>query len=111
MPSRGGLSRKRFWITIHILFELLLVASLTMAWPFVEVRLYLLAALMSHAAMRLWSAFDFIPKALAFERGAPDDVSVDAARRWVLRSKLRFPLDLITMAAVAMALHAALARC
>lgn len=111
LPSRGGLSRKRFWITIHVLFELLLVTSLVMAWPVPEIRNVLLIALASHGAMRIWSAFDFIPKALAFERMAPEAISEAVARRWVSRSRLRFPLDLITMAAVAAALMAALTRC
>lgn len=109
-PRHGGLSRKRFWIAIHVAFELLLVASLVTAWSIPEVRNPLLVALASHGAMRIWSAFDFIPKALAFERMEPQDIPREAARRWVSRSKLRFPLDLITMAAVAAALAAALAR-
>lgn len=111
VPSRGGLSRKRFWITIHVLFEILLVASLVMAWSVPEVRRFLLIALASHAAMRIWSAFYFIPKALAFERMEPEAISEDAAQRWVSRSRLRLPLDLITMAAVAAALGEALMRC
>lgn len=111
LPSHGGLSRKRFWIAIHALFELLLVASLVMAWSVPEIRLFLLIALASHGAMRIWSAFDFIPKALAFERMEPEAISEAAARRWVSRSKLRFLLDLITMAMVAAALGAALTRC
>ncbi|MBO9698227.1 MAG: hypothetical protein J7499_18695 [Sphingopyxis sp.] len=109
-PRHGGLSRKRFWIVIHVAFELLLVASLVTAWSTPEVRNPLLIALASHGAMRIWSALDFIPKALAFERMEPQEIPREAARRWVSRSKLRFPLDLITMAAVAAALAAALAR-
>lgn len=111
LPSRGGLSRKRFWITIHLLFEILLVGSLAMAWSVPEVRRFLLIALASHAAMRIWSAFDFIPKALALERMEPEAISEGVAQRWVSRSRLRLPLDLITMAAVAAALGAALMRC
>lgn len=110
-PRHGGLSRKRFWIVIHAAFELLLAASLVAAWSVPEIRHFLLIALASHAAMRLWSAFDFIPKALAFERMEPREISHDAARRWVSRSRLRFPLDLITMAAVAAAFAAALTKC
>jgi hypothetical protein len=106
-PRRGGLSRKRFWIVIHGTFELLLAASLVTAWPVPEVRHFLLIALASHGAMRIWSAFDFIPKALAFERMEPKEISQESARRWVARSRLRFPLDMMTMAAVAAALAAA----
>src|SRR5512145_2718588 len=63
-PHRGGISRKRFWIPAHTGFELSLIASLVAAWGQPAVRTPLLVALGSHAAMRLWSAVDFIPKAL-----------------------------------------------
>jgi hypothetical protein len=55
-PARGGISRKRFWIPAHIAFELMLIAALVAAWSVPAVRLWLLIALASHAAMRIWSA-------------------------------------------------------
>src|ERR671931_1050503 len=67
-PQRGGISRKRFWIPAHTAFELSLIASLVAMWASPAVRRALLVALASHLVMRLWSAFDFIPRALAFER-------------------------------------------
>ena len=57
--------------------------------------------------MRLWSAFDFIPKALAFEKADPATVTEGAARRWSRRSLFRLPLDLITCGAMLAALVAA----
>jgi hypothetical protein len=42
--------------------------------------------------MRVWSATDFIQKALAFER-EPQTIDEAAARRWSQRSLLRLPLD------------------
>lgn len=110
-PRHGGLSRKRFWIVANAVFELLLAASLVTAWSAPEVRQFLLVAIASHGIMRIWSAFEFIPKALAFERMDPTEISREAAKRWVSRSKLRLPLDLITMAAVALALAAAFTKC
>lgn len=95
-PSRGGISRKRFWIAIHVAFEVVLLAALVLAWSQPGVRTCLLVALASHGVMRLWSAFDFIPKALAFEKAEPGTVSETAARRWTARSRLRLPLDLVT---------------
>ena len=59
----------------------------------------------SHAAMRLWSALDFIPKALAFERSPAVDER--AARAWTRRSRLRLPLDLLTCFAMLAAFAAA----
>jgi hypothetical protein len=50
--------------------------------------------------MRLWSAFDFIPKALAFEKADPASVDTLAARRWSRRSLGRLPLDLVTCGAM-----------
>jgi hypothetical protein len=99
-PARGGLSRKRFWISIHVAFEVTLIAALVVAWSQPEIRNCLLVALASHAVMRLWSGLDFIPKALAFEKADPATVSEAAARAWTRRSRLRLPLDLITCGAL-----------
>ena len=67
----------------------------------------LLVALASHAIMRIWSGFDFIPKALAFERAEPASVTAEAALAWTRRSRLRLPLDLVTCTAMLWALAAA----
>ena len=106
-PQRGGISRKRFWIPAHTMFELALIASLISVWSHRAVRTPLLVALVSHAAMRIWSAFDFIPKALAFERADPGTITEGAARRWSRRSMGRLPLDLLTCGATLAALMAA----
>ena len=103
-PARGGISRKRFWITIHVAFEVVLIAALVSAWSQPAVRTCLLVALASHAVMRLWSAFDFIPKALAFEKAEPGAFNEAAARAWTARSRLRLPLDLLTCGALLWAL-------
>jgi hypothetical protein len=63
--------------------------------------------LASHVIMRLWSAVDFIPKALAFERADPATIEPSAARRWSRRSLGRLPLDLMTCGAMLAALVAA----
>jgi hypothetical protein len=105
-PSRGGVSRRRFWIPAHTAFELTLVASLVAVWNSPGARTPLLVALATHATMRLWSAFDFIPRALAFERADPTTIDVLAARRWSRRSLARLPLDLVTCGAMLAALLA-----
>ena len=106
-PARGGISRKRFWIPAHVTFELMLIAALACAWSFEGIRFWLWVALGSHALMRLWSAFDFIPKALAFERAEPASITEAFARKWTYRSRLRMPLDLITCGAMLAAFAAA----
>lgn len=103
----GGVSRARFWIPAHVVFEVLLIVSLIAAWNDADVRLALLVALVSHAVTRVWSLVDFVPKALAFEKADPAKVDVAAAVRWTRRSLLRLPLDLITCAATLTALAVA----
>lgn len=105
-PNQGGISRRRFWITAHSAFELCLIAALIHCFGLPEVRTALFVALASHATMRLWSAFDFIPKALAFERADPTKVEESAARRWTRRSVGRLPLDLVTCGSMLTALLA-----
>ena len=106
-PTRGGVSRRRFWIPAHVTFELLLITSLVITWHSPPVRAPLLVAFASRAAMRIWSAFDFIPKALAFERADPGSISEAEARRWTRRSLGRLPLDLVTCGAMLSAVVAA----
>lgn len=93
-PELGGLSRRRFWIPAHTAFEIALIVTLVAAWSTSDARFWLLIALAAHLVMRVWSAFDFIPKALAFERLTSTAMNPDAARRWAQRSRLRLPLDL-----------------
>jgi hypothetical protein len=99
-PGCGGISRRRFWIPVHVAFELALILSLILTWDRAPVRTWLLVALVSHAVMRIWSAFDFIPKALAFERTEASMITEHAARAWTRRSLLRLPLDLVTCSAM-----------
>lgn len=94
-PDRSGISRKRFWMPAHGAFELTLIASLVITWSQPGVCQWLLIALASHAVMRLWSAFDFIPKALAFECADPGTIDAAKARQWTHRSLLRLPLDIV----------------
>ena len=106
-PRHGGMSRARFWIPAHIVFEVLLILSLVLTWESAQVRTWLLVSLASHAAMRIWSAFDFIPKALGFERGEAAAVSEESIKDWVRRSKWRLPLDWATCGALLVALSQA----
>ena len=106
-PARGGINRKRFWIPAHFAFEVALISALVFSWPLAGVRFWLWVALASHAVTRIWSAFDFIPKALAFERADPGAITEASARKWSHRSLLRLPLDLLTSFAMLEAFAAA----
>lgn len=101
-PEAGGASRRRFWIPAHAMFEVTLIAALVGAWGQGEARFWLLVALAFHLVMRGWSALDFIPKAIAFERA--DAPTGPAAERWVARSRLRLVLDLGTCGSLLAAL-------
>lgn len=106
-PDHGGVSRKRFWIPAHAVFEVLLIIALALAWSVADVRFWLLIAMASHAVMRLWSAVDFIPKALAFEKAFRNPETEAAARRWTRRSLARLPLDIVACGAMLAATIAA----
>jgi hypothetical protein len=71
------------------------------------IRFWLLAALISHAVMRVWSLLDFVPKALTFERADPGTITESTARRWTRRSLWRLPLDMVTCASMLAAFAAA----
>ena len=103
-PRNGGVSRARFWVPVHTAFEVLLIITLVTAWGEADVRAALLVALVSHAAMRVWSLAEFVPKAVAFEKADPATVDETSAVRWTRRSLLRLPLDVITCVAMLAAL-------
>ena len=103
-PRNGGVSRARFWLPAHLVFEVLLIVTLVVAWGEADVRIALMVALVSHAVMRVWWLVDFVPKALAFEKADPATVDEASAVRWTRRSLLRLSLDVITCAAMLVAL-------
>jgi hypothetical protein len=107
-PSRGGVTRGRFWLPAHVLFELVLICSLVLAWGLPNVRLWLLIGMGVHIATRLWSAFDFIPKALAFEKATVVDERL--ARRWTIRSRFRLPMEVLTLTLLVHAARVAFGR-
>lgn len=100
----GGVSRRRFWIPAHTLFEVLLVGALLASWQHADVRVALLVALVSHAVMRVWSFVDLVPKAVEFEKADPASIDEAAAVAWTRRSLLRLPLDLVACVAMLWAL-------
>lgn len=103
-PRNGGVSRRRFWIPVHTALEVALIVAIVACWGHHDVRTALLIALASHLLMRVWSLVDFVPKAVAFEKGDPATIERAAAQRWARRSLLRLPLDIITCVAALAAL-------
>jgi hypothetical protein len=103
----GGVSRRRFWIPVHSVFEVTLIVAVVVTWGHADVRTAMLVALGSHVVMRVWSLLDFVPKAVAFEKTDPAVIERAAAVRWTRRSLLRLPLDVVTCVAALVALVAA----
>jgi hypothetical protein len=103
-PALGGISRRRFWVPAHAIFEVLLLLSLILAWDHSNARAALLVALASHVVVRVWSLVDVVPKAVAFEKADPAKVHEAAALAWTRRSLARLPLNLFTAAATLAAL-------
>jgi hypothetical protein len=98
-PERGGISRRRFWVPVHSLFELTVILALIAGWSDRGVRWWLWVALIIHAVGRVWSFADFIPKAIAFERAEPGSITEEAARRWTRRSWFRLPVEMLSCGA------------
>jgi hypothetical protein len=67
-PKRRGLDRKLFWIPIHTLYEVALLASVWTLWSNTRARSWIVVALVAHFVSRAWSFAYFIPMALRFEK-------------------------------------------
>ena len=106
--AHGGVTRGRFWLPAHLLFEILLLCSLALSWRSASIRVWLLLAVAGHVATRLWSALYFIPRAMAFEKA--DAVDESMARRWTLGSRFRLPVELLTLALLLNGLRIALGQ-
>jgi hypothetical protein len=97
-PKSGGLDRKRFWIPIHTLYEVALLASAWTLWGNTYARSWIVVALLVHFVSRAWSFAYFIPKALRFESLSElTDAEVYLARQWVRLSRCRPVLEGISI--------------
>ena len=96
-PKRGGLDRKRFWIPIHTLYEIALLASAWTLWSNYT-RSWIVAALVAHFVSRAWSFAYFIPMALRFEKLSElDDSERHLARQWTRLSRCRPVLEAVSI--------------
>ena len=97
-PSRGGLDRKRFWGPVHALFEIALLVGAWASWGQASARPWMVSALSTHFAARVWSFAYFIPRALRFEKmGDLSDDQVRLARRWTRLSRLRPVIEVVSV--------------
>lgn len=108
-PDRGGLNRGRFWMPVHALYEIALIAAAWETWDMMGARWWAIAALVLHFAARAWSFAYFIPNAIRFEK-LPQLGEADTrkARRWIGLSRCRPVLEAASVVAQALAvLHLA----
>ena len=89
-PEHGGIDRKVYWIPIHSAITLALLVAVVATWKVKPVRRMVLLAIGAYAAMRIWTAFYFIPNALEFEK-IPEMTpeALQRARTWILWSVVR----------------------
>ena len=100
-PSRGGLSRARFWVPAHSLFEVALLVSAWVTWGEPAARPWVVAALCAHFGSRVWSFAYFIPRAMRFEKmGELSQEQLGMARRWIGLSRCRPVLELVAIVAL-----------
>jgi len=104
-PRRGGLDRKRFWIPIHTLYEIALLASAWTSWSNIYARYWIVVALGAHFVSRAWSFAYFIPRALRFEKLSElNDSDAQLARRWTHLSWRRGVLETVSIISLSAAI-------
>jgi hypothetical protein len=103
-----GVPLQRFWIPVHILITIGLVASLIANWKYADRRSLIIIAVISYLAMRAWSFTYFIPEMLRFQNIPLDQPQtaalLDRVRTWNRLTWFRDPLDLITQFCLLIAL-------
>src|SRR3981081_1520639 len=81
-----GVPLQRFWIPVHILITIGLVASLIANWKYADRRSLIIIAVISYLAMRAWSFTYFIPEMLRFQNIPLDQPQtaalLDRVRTW-----------------------------
>jgi hypothetical protein len=101
-PKRGGLDRKLFWIPIHTLYEVTLLASAWTLWSNTYARSWIVVALVAHFVSRAWSFAYFIPMALRFEiLSELNDSENQLARQWTRLSRCRPVLEAVSIISLA----------
>ena len=104
-PKSGGLDRKRFWIPIHSLYEVALLASAWTSWSNTYARYWIVVALVAHFLSRAWSFAYFIPRALRFEKLSElNDSDAQLARRWIHLSWRRGILEAVSIVSLGAAI-------
>ena len=84
--GKHGLDFKAFWIVFHSIHEVTFILALAFCWKLKTVRPWLLALLLVHVAVRVWTLAYFAPTIIGFQGIPPspgiDPVLAQKAARW-----------------------------
>jgi len=87
----NGLSLKVFWIILHSLHEITLIAALVFCWKIDSVRNWLLVLMVAHFAVRAWTLAFFAPNIMDFQKMAETQIfSKDLINRTSLWQTLNY---------------------
>jgi hypothetical protein len=91
-----GLDFKAFWIVFHSLHEITFILALAVCWKLKTVRHWLLALLVVHMAVRVWTLAYFAPTIIRFQSISPspgvDPALIQEAARWRTLNLVRVAL-------------------
>ena len=94
-----SLDFKTFWIVFHSLHEITFVVALVSSWRLKVVRQWLIALLIIHIAVRVWTVAYFAPTIIAFQSmpysATIDPTLVEKAARWRSMNIVRVLLFLV----------------
>jgi hypothetical protein len=100
---------KAFWIVFHSLHELTFIMALVFVWRLKVVREWVLALLIVHVAVRVWTVVYFAPTIIGFQ-GMPysatiDPTLVEQAARWRNLNIVRVTLFVAVNCALLLSVH------
>jgi len=88
-----GLSEERFWLTIHPLLILSLIATLALNWGLQSRRKLILISLIVYVVVLIISFLYFVPELIAFKTslvsGLPRAAWLARGQRWLILSLVR----------------------
>lgn len=108
VTGKHGINEAPFWLVLHPLLILSLLAALVLNWKILPRRTLIALGLGIYAAVLGASALYFIPELFAFAESAgstlPDSAWAARARRWLMLSHVRGAFCLFAFVAILAAL-------
>ena len=110
LQGPNAVDSTRFWILVHVSFEIAVVAALALNWRAPRRRTLILAGLGVHIVMRAWTFLYFVPEITEFTATPPDGpFSAELAARvslwgtlgWARRALIAATSVLVLLALIA----------